>query len=160
NVLQNLAEIEVGAPLGRDARIVSWLPQYHDLGLFCGYLAPVYAGTAAALMSPIDFLKDPIGWLEAISALRATTSFAPNFAAALCLRQGVRDRRLDLRAFRAAFIGAEPIWPRTIERFAEAFAPFGFRLEAFAPAYGLAESCCAVSARTGATSLAIVEHAE
>ena len=39
-----------------------------------------------------------------------------------------------------AFNGAEPVSPATIERFAERFAPYGFRRDAITPVYGLAES--------------------
>ena len=39
-----------------------------------------------------------------------------------------------------AFNGAEPVSPATIERFAERFAPYGFRPDAMTPVYGLAES--------------------
>ncbi len=52
---------------------------------------------------------------------------------------------LDLSTWDVAFNGAEPIEPRTIDRFVEAFAPCGFRREAFYPCYGLAESTLIVS---------------
>ena len=39
-----------------------------------------------------------------------------------------------------AFNGAEPVRASTLERFAEVFAPCGFRAEAFYPCYGLAEA--------------------
>ena len=44
-----------------------------------------------------------------------------------------------------AFCGAEPIDHRTLDRFAEVFAPCGFRREAFYPCYGLAEATLLVS---------------
>ena len=47
---------------------------------------------------------------------------------------------LDLSRWRLAFCGAEPIRAETLEHFAEAFAPAGFRMEAFYPCYGLAET--------------------
>ena len=54
-------------------------------------------------------------------------------------------RDLDLSRWRVAFNGAEPIRPETLDRFAEAFAPAGFRREAFLPCYGLAEATLLVS---------------
>ena len=44
-----------------------------------------------------------------------------------------------------AFNGAEPVRPETLDRFAEAFAPAGFRREMFLPCYGLAEATLLVS---------------
>ena len=44
-----------------------------------------------------------------------------------------------------AAIAAEPIRAGTLRRFAEAFAPAGFRAEAFFPCYGLAEATLVVS---------------
>ena len=44
-----------------------------------------------------------------------------------------------------AFNGAEPVREETIDRFVEAFAPCGFRREAFYPCYGLAEATLIVS---------------
>ena len=52
---------------------------------------------------------------------------------------------LDLSSWTVAFNGAEPIHPDTLERFAVAFAPCGFRAEAFYPCYGLAEATLIVT---------------
>ncbi|MFM8436247.1 MAG: non-ribosomal peptide synthetase, partial [Planctomycetia bacterium] len=52
---------------------------------------------------------------------------------------------LDLSSWSLAFNGAEPVRPETIDAFAEAFAPAGFRREAFFPCYGLAESTLMVT---------------
>jgi acyl-CoA synthetase (AMP-forming)/AMP-acid ligase II len=41
--------------------------------------------------------------------------------------------------------GAEPVSPRVLRRFSDAFAPCGFRPEAFFPVYGLAEATVAVT---------------
>ena len=53
--------------------------------------------------------------------------------------------RLDLGRWRVAGNAAEPVHRETIERFAETFAPCGFRGEAFYPCYGLAEATLFVS---------------
>ena len=44
-----------------------------------------------------------------------------------------------------AFNGAEPVRAETLDAFAEAFAPCGFRREAFYPCFGLAEATLIVS---------------
>ena len=130
----------------RDVR-VTWLPPYHDMGLIGAILQPLYGGGSTALMSPMEFLKHPVRWLEAISRLRATTAGGPNFGYELCVRK-VRDdakKDLDLSSWSLAFCGAEPVRADTLDRFTEAFAQCGFRSKSFYPCYGLAEATLAVS---------------
>jgi 1-acyl-sn-glycerol-3-phosphate acyltransferase len=82
--------------------------------------------------------------LWAIHRHHGTVSGAPNFAYELCLRK-IEDRDLeglDLSTWRLAYNGAEPVSPDTVAGFIERFAKYGFRAEAMAPVFGLAE--CAV----------------
>jgi 1-acyl-sn-glycerol-3-phosphate acyltransferase len=121
---------------------VSWLPLYHDMGLIASWLASLYFGFPAVIMSPLAFLERPQRWLWAIHRHRGTLSAAPNFAYELCVRK-IDDRDLeglDLSSWRYAFNGAEPVNPETIAGFQQRFAKFGLRPEAMAPVYGLAES--------------------
>jgi acyl-CoA synthetase (AMP-forming)/AMP-acid ligase II/acyl carrier protein len=71
----------------------------------------------------------------------------PDFAYDLSVRSIKPEDRagLDLRTLRIAFTGAEPVRQDTIDRFTEAFAPFGFRRESFYPCYGLAEATLIVT---------------
>jgi acyl-CoA synthetase (AMP-forming)/AMP-acid ligase II len=117
------------------------------MGLIGMALQTVYAGIQTTIMSPAAFLQRPIRWLQAISRTRATTSAAPNFAYDLCVRKITPEQKaeLDLSNWTTAFNGAEPIRQETMERFAEAFAPCGFRPEAFTSCYGLAEAVLLVT---------------
>ncbi|HSK81412.1 MAG TPA: fatty acyl-AMP ligase, partial [Thermoanaerobaculia bacterium] len=127
--------------------VLGWLPLYHDMGLIGTVLQPLYTGAVSYLMTPGAFLQRPARWLEAISRYRATTSGGPNFAYELCVRKvGEAEREsLDLSSWQVAFNGAEPVRAGTLRRFAEAFAPCGFRATAFRPCYGLAEATLLVS---------------
>jgi hypothetical protein len=49
-------------------------------------------------------------------------------------------RGLDLSSWKVAVSGAEPVRADVLDRFTEKFGPYGFRREAFLPAYGLAEA--------------------
>jgi 1-acyl-sn-glycerol-3-phosphate acyltransferase len=121
---------------------VSWLPLYHDMGLIGAWLGCLYYGVPTNIMPPLAFLADPARWLWAIHRHRATLSAAPNFAFELCLKS-IRDKDiegLDLSTLRTVVNGAEPVSPRTIARFTEKFRRYGFKPEALAPVYGLAES--------------------
>lgn len=82
-----------------------------------------------------------------MSRYKATHSVAPDFAYDLCARKITEEQRvdLDLQHWRVAVNGAEPIRIETLERFAQAFAPCGFRRTAFYPGYGLAEATLKVT---------------
>ncbi|MFI6174130.1 beta-ketoacyl synthase N-terminal-like domain-containing protein [Nonomuraea sp. NPDC051191] len=163
NLVENLAAMAWmldGTPRGTEPRpfqqdperyceAVSWLPPYHDMGLIGGILMPLYAGRPAALMSPAAFLQRPARWLEAISRYRAAHSIAPNFGYDLCTRRVTSEQRqgLSLERWDLAMCGGEPIQARTARRFAETFAPAGFRAAAFYPCYGMAEATLMVTGR-------------
>ena len=131
----------------QSTRVVGWLPLYHDMGLIGNVLQPLYVGAPCILMAPVAFLQKPCRWLEAISRYQATTSGGPNFAYDLCVRRVSAQQRetLDLSGWTVAFNGSEPIRYETLERFAAAFEPCGFRREAFYPCYGMAETTLIVS---------------
>jgi acyl-CoA synthetase (AMP-forming)/AMP-acid ligase II len=147
NLMHNLGLIHQCFEHTPESQGVIWLPPYHDMGLIGGILQPLYGGFPTVLMSPVAFLQNPFRWLQAISRYGATTSGGPNFAYDLCVRKSTPAQRasLDLSCWKVAFNGAEPIRPDTLERFAETFAPCGFRREAFYPCYGLAEATLIVS---------------
>jgi acyl-CoA synthetase (AMP-forming)/AMP-acid ligase II len=147
NLLHNSALIAHAFEHTRSGSGVFWLPSYHDMGLIGGILQPLYVGRPNILMSPMAFLQRPFRWLSAISRFGATTSGGPNFAYDLCVRKITAEEReqLDLGTWKVAFNGAEPVREETLERFAEAFEPCGFRREAFYPCFGLAEATLIVS---------------
>lgn len=121
---------------------VSWLPLYHDMGLFVGVIMPQLLGYPATLLSPLHFLQQPVRWLQVMSSVRGTLAAAPNFAYELCLRR-VKDEHLaelDLSSWRVALNGAENVLPSTLERFYQRFAACGLRKGVLYPCYGLAES--------------------
>jgi fatty-acyl-CoA synthase len=126
---------------------ISWLPLYHDMGLIGFVLAPVAYKVPCVYLPPLLFLKRPIAWLQAITRHKGTVAYAPNFAFALCVKR-IKDKDLegiDLKSWRVAGCGAEPIRPETLEAFAERFGPVGFDKNALLPSYGMAESSLAIS---------------
>ena len=128
-------------------RLVSWLPLYHDMGLIGGLLGALSYPGPCVLIPPEHFLARPALWLRAIGRHRATISPAPSFAYAYAAER-VRDEELsglDLRSWRVALDGAEPVSPRVLRRFAQRFAPLGFDARALTPVYGLSEAALAVT---------------
>ena len=147
NLLHNEEIIRSAFDQTEQSIIVGWLPLYHDMGLIGNVLQPLYAGARCILMSPMSFLQRPLQWLQAITRYRATTSGGPNFAYDLCVRKANAEdlATLNLSSWSVAFNGAEPVRQETMDRFAETFAPCGFRREAFRPCYGLAEATLLVT---------------
>jgi len=141
NLLANIRAWGQAVALTPADVVVSWLPLYHDMGLIGAWLGSLYHACPLVLMSPLDFLARPERWLRAIHQHRGTVTAAPNFAFELCLRHLDPDRLqgLDLTSWRYAANGAEPVAAETLARFTAAMAPYGFRGEALAPVYGLAE---------------------
>lgn len=141
NLLANLRAMGPMVGISSSDVFVSWLPLYHDMGLIGACLGSLYFGFPLVVMSPLAFLARPARWLWAIHRHRGTLSAAPNFAYELCLRS-VQDHDiegLDLSSWRMTINGAEPVSPATVERFIARFSRYGFRPEAMAPVYGLAE---------------------
>ncbi|MDJ0726378.1 MAG: beta-ketoacyl synthase N-terminal-like domain-containing protein, partial [Prochloraceae cyanobacterium] len=147
NLLHNSALIYQYFGHTPNSSVVSWLPMYHDMGLIGGILQPLYGGFPVTLMSPEDFLKKPLNWLQAISKYKATTSGGPNFAYDLCVSKISPEQmvNLDLSSWELAFNGSEPIRAETLEKFIATFASVGFDANRFYPCYGMAESTLLVS---------------
>jgi thioester reductase-like protein len=129
--------------------VVSWLPQYHDMGLIGCYLYPAMRGGTTYGFSPTDFIQRPVLWFETISKYRATSTAAPNFAYDYCLRTGRLPKETleacDLSSLLVLMCAAEPVKPDTFTRFLEAFQAYGLKSESFYVAYGLAENTLAVT---------------
>jgi thioester reductase-like protein len=137
---------------------VSWLPQFHDMGLIGYYLFQGITGGTTYGISPVDFLRRPALWLETISRYKATYTSSPNFGFEYCLSpERVPDHALeglDLSSIQVFMNAAEPIRPSTFRGFLERFAKYGLSPSAHIAAYGLAENTLAVSS-SGRRSITI-----
>ncbi|KAJ0563865.1 putative AMP-dependent synthetase/ligase, amine oxidase, phosphopantetheine binding ACP [Helianthus annuus] len=133
--------------------LVSWLPQYHDMGLIGGLFTSLVSGGSAILLSPMTFIVHPLLWLQTMSKYRATHSAGPNFAFELVVRrlEGAKDKVLDydLSSMKFLMIAAEPVRQKTLMKFIQLTAPFGLSQHVMAPGYGLAENCVYVCCAYG-----------
>jgi 1-acyl-sn-glycerol-3-phosphate acyltransferase len=142
NVLANIRAMGEAMEAGPTDVFVSWLPLYHDMGLIGAWLGSLYFAAPLVVMSPLTFIVRPEQWLWAIHRHRATLSASPNFGFGFCLHK-IDDKTisgLDLTSLRMVANGSEAVLPDTIRRFSTRFAKYGFRQEALAPVYGLAEN--------------------
>ena len=144
NILENCETVVDHRPVG-----VSWLPQYHDMGLIGYYLFFALKGGTTYGFSPLDFIRRPALWLETISKYRGTASSAPNFAYEYCLRPEkvpvATLEHLDLSSLRFLMTAAEPVRANVCRDFIRKFKPYGLNPQSFFAAYGLAEFTLAVS---------------
>ena len=138
---------------------VSWLPLYHDMGLIGALLQALRWGGSLVLMTVNHFQESPVRWLRAISAHGGTHSGGPDFAFRLCAER-VSDATagaLDLRGWRVAFCGSEPIRARTMDSFAARFAGAGFDSRALYCCYGLAEATLLVTGNPPITGVRCID---
>ncbi len=147
NILYNEEMIKNGFGHSEDTVFVGWLPVFHDMGLIGNVLQPLYLGILCVLMSPVHFLKKPFRWLDAISRYKATTSGSPNFGYELCTRKITDEqlKTLDLRSWKVAYNGAEPVRAETLKNFTDKFKACGFREKSLYPCYGMAEATLYIS---------------
>jgi acyl-CoA synthetase (AMP-forming)/AMP-acid ligase II len=128
-------------------KMVSWLPLFHDMGLIGGVLTPLLGNFPTILMPPVAFLQKPFRWLKVISEYLGSISPAPNFAYELCNEKISLEKRneLELSSWQMVLNGSEKVRIETIQKFSDNFAASGFKKNAFAPCYGLAEATLMVS---------------
>jgi fatty-acyl-CoA synthase len=149
-LLNNLAGHAHGMSLEQEDRCVSWLPWYHDMGLVGCFLSLIANQISCDYLKTEDFARRPLAWLDLISRNPGNTvSFSPTFGYDICARrissQSHVNERFDLSRWRIAGNGADMIRPDVMQGFVNAFAPAGFKAQAFLPSYGLAEATLAVT---------------
>lgn len=150
NLMTNEAIIQQAMQLSASSCVMSWLPVGHDMGLIGMILQPLYTRFPMYLMTPLQFVKHPLKWLQAVSRYGVDTTGAPNFAYELCIKAAERTEPpadIDLSSLRVLYNGAEPIHKETLDRFADAFSPYGLHPSTYFPCYGLAEATLFVSGK-------------
>lgn len=146
-LLADMAMAQAALGTGKHSTCVNWLPLYHDMGLILSVVGSMYLGALCVLLSPSGFMQRPLTWLRAISHYRAEITASPNFAYDLCIARLRADQMegVDLSLWKIILIGAEPIRAATIEKFIDAFSPYGLAPRAINPGFGMAEATLIVS---------------
>lgn len=164
NLLVNFEQLmsgyfaEFGNVVPEGSTIVSWLPFYHDMGLYLGVCGPVLAGVPAVLMSPVAFLQRPARWMQMLATNGRTYTAAPNFAFELAVRKTSDEDMagLDLADVLVIITGSERVHPATLERFTQRFARFNLPGKVIRPSYGMAEATVYIATRESGEPPAIV----
>ncbi len=148
-VCTNVLQMIMSVGLDNDIRSVSWLPLYHDMGLLM-IMFPALCGGHITLMSPLSFVRRPARWIAELGSRAEggrTFAAAPNFAFELAAQRGLPapGEQLDLSNVAGLINGSEPVNRDSVEKFTQAFAPYGLPPTAVRPSYGMAEATLFVS---------------
>ncbi|CAM3099718.1 fatty acyl-AMP ligase [Mycobacterium simiae] len=149
SVYTNAMQMVMSGGLDVDVRTVSWLPLFHDMGLMM-IMFTAFFGAHVTIMDPMAFLRRPYRWIKQLgieSTYGRTFAAAPNFAFELTSERGLppAGETLDLSNVVCILNGSEPVTMSAIEKFTNAFAPYGLPTNAVKPSYGMAEATLSVA---------------
>ncbi len=155
NLLANFEQInpdffgDHGGVAPPDTTVVSWLPFYHDMGLYLGIILPLLTGLRAVVTSPVSFLQRPARWMHLLANNSHAFSAAPNFAFEVAARKTSDDDMAghDLGNVLSILNGSERVQPATLQRFTDRFARFNLQDRVLRPSYGMAEATVYIATR-------------
>lgn len=125
---------------------LSWLPFFHDNGLFGHMIGPVVARVDGMILPTERFARQPALWFRLAGEVGATLTSGPCSAWAVTLKAALKSsEQIDLSSLRMGIFGAEAIDPAVIDRFEEDAAGIGLRPGTLVGAYGLAEATLVVT---------------
>ncbi|MCC6549265.1 MAG: AMP-binding protein [Ignavibacteriaceae bacterium] len=128
-------------------KVVSWLPLYHDMGLIAAFHMPLAFGITSIQIDPFEWVLAPVLLFEALSQEKATLVWLPNFAYNL-MADKIHEEEFEglrLDSLRMVINCSEPVRYQSHERFSNHFKAYGFREEALATCYAMAETTYAVT---------------
>ncbi len=135
---------------------LSWLPFFHDWGLFGFLVWSVVIQTRTHILATERFARDPTEWLRLVGTVGATMTPSPTSAWDAALRLAARrPNGIDLSSLRGCTLAAETIDPRVVDRLLEVGGGLGLRQDAPHGAYGLAEATLAVTVGPTGRGLAL-----
>jgi fatty-acyl-CoA synthase len=125
------------------------------MGLIGFLFSPLAAQLSIDYLTPRDFARRPMQWLNLISTYRSSISYSPSFGYDLSVRRGAAQvpADLDLSTWRHAGIGGDMVRADVLDRFAATFESKGFNRKAFIPSYGMAEVCLAITFSPGGSGM-------
>ena len=130
-----------------DDIVASWLPLYHDMGLFSSFLMPIMLGATILSLDPFEWVAAPHRLLQVVAEGRASHCWMPNFAFSHIRRyvEAAQPPRQDLSTLRAIISCSEPVRADTLAQFRSYFADQGLSPAAPQACYAMAETVFAVT---------------
>jgi len=126
--------------------VVSWVPQFHNIGLVGVVLLSIYGKVENVMLSPFLFLQDPGAYLKALATYKANFTVMPSFGLRYMLEKiPPEDRNVNLSNLQNWSLGGEAVPADLLERFVDGFAASGVTTRMMSPGYGLGENVTIVS---------------
>lgn len=144
-IAHQVASYAAATGLSMDGVVVSWLPYYHDMGLFTAFLIPLTIGATIVSMDAFEWVLQPHVILDLVERFHGTHCWLPNFAFAHIVNTALPDRMSDLSSLRALVSCSEPVRAATLAAFLERFRSSGIDATKLKACYAMAETCFAVS---------------
>ena len=134
--------------------VCSWLPLYHDMGLFTTWLTPLVLGGSVCLLDPFTWVQKPSSILRLASKVGGTLIWQPNFAFSLLMDRVSEPelQTLDLEQVRGFTNCSEPVHQNVMAKFQTRFARCGVSWKHLWSCYAMAENAFAVTATSGLDS--------
>ena len=99
SLMHNMLVIVTALRAKSETIVVSWLPQFHDMGLIGSSLALLFCGGSGYYISPLAFIQDPLLWMRLVSHFKATHLQGPNFSYTLCAKRALAWKRSRAKAY-------------------------------------------------------------
>lgn len=131
--------------LTRDTCVASWLPLYHDMGLFTSFLIPLSLGASVVALDPFEWVRDPSLLLRVMESFNCSHTWLPNFAFNHIVNATSEDARFDLSRMKSFISCSEPCKASTLRSFAQRFAEDGAPEGKLHACYAMAEASFAVT---------------
>ncbi|WP_405096867.1 amino acid adenylation domain-containing protein [Micromonospora sp. NBC_01412] len=127
--------------------VLNWLPLDHVGGIVMMHLGPVVLGCGTTHVATGLVLADPLLWLDLLQRHEVRHSWSPNFGYKLVSEalRGHPDRDWDLRGVRSLINAGEQCTAPVTRRFLADVRRFGVRPDVLLLAWGMAETCTAIS---------------
>eukprot|EP01029_Cantina_marsupialis_P027492 TRINITY_DN76_c0_g4_i1.p1 TRINITY_DN76_c0_g4~~TRINITY_DN76_c0_g4_i1.p1 ORF type:complete len:1254 (-),score=260.52 TRINITY_DN76_c0_g4_i1:588-4037(-) len=126
----------------QNCSVLLFAPHFHDLCLITTLYAMV-ADYDIYFLTPMEFFRDPNCALKAISQHRIQFLTCVPGALEMMVNKRLsaenKDNDLDLSCIKEILVGAQMLFPSTLQRFISTFAPLGMDPGAMTSTYGMAE---------------------
>lgn len=146
-VMTHLENYGSSIALGRDDRIVSWLPLYHDMGLIAAFHLPLFFAIPVIQLDPFEWVMAPSILWNVVHEEGASLTWLPNFSYnILADRTRYEDMEgLSLHTLRMLINCSEPIRKESHQKFLDRFTQYGIQPENLSTCYAMAETVFAVT---------------
>jgi len=145
-LIENITLIRLSLELNEKSILLSWIPFFHDMGLVGTLLTALVTPFETHILKPIDFIKNPLKFLELTSQIKATVWVGPDSMYRI-LTKTIKQKKLDinLSSLKVCLCGSEPVLLETFNQFKTAAEPYGWNALTFTPGYGQAENVLSIS---------------